>query len=253
MTAAANPPRRLRVVLTIDLEHDCPPYLSGYRGMEEGAPRFLDLLRREGVPATCFATGDVARRYPALIRELAAAGHELGCHGDTHRRFGGMTATEATAEIETATATLRALAPVTSFRAPNLDFPFGFLPLLAERGYTVDSSLAAYKVHKGHPRRPLLAGGLLRVPVATTPSAIRLPRLPRQFILRQQRDPVVLFFHPWEFVDLTRAAIPLDCRFRTGPAALTTLGAAIAFLRQRGAEFTTLRALHNSFTSFGAA
>lgn len=253
MTTMANPPRPLRVVLTIDLEHDCPPYLSGYRGMEEGAPRFLDLLRREGVSATCFATGDVARRYPALIRELAAAGHELGCHGDTHRRFGGMNAAEAAAEIEAATETLRALAPVTSFRAPNLDFPAPFLPLLAARGYSVDSSLAAYKIHKGHPSRPLLAGGLLRVPVATTPSAIRLPRLLRQFILWQQRDPIVLFFHPWEFVDFTRAAIPLDCRFRTGPPALTTLSAAIGFLRRRGAEFTTLRELHTSVAYAGLA
>lgn len=83
----------------------------------------------------------------------------------------------------------------------------------------------------------------MRVPVATTPSAIRLPRPLREFILWQQRDPVVLFFHPWEFVDLTGAAIPLDCRFRTGQPALNTLRAAVEFMRRRGAEFITMNSL----------
>jgi peptidoglycan/xylan/chitin deacetylase (PgdA/CDA1 family) len=50
------------VCLTVDLEQDCPPFLSGYRGMEEGFPRLLQLLEEEGVAATFFCTGEVAER-----------------------------------------------------------------------------------------------------------------------------------------------------------------------------------------------
>jgi peptidoglycan/xylan/chitin deacetylase (PgdA/CDA1 family) len=246
LSVEPNPPK-LRVAVTIDMEHDCPPYLSSWCGMEAGAPLFLDLLHQESVPATFFTTGDVARRYPSVLERIVAAGHELGCHGDTHRRFSAMTPTEARAEIATASEVLRRLAPVTSFRAPNLDFPEPYLDLLVEHGYAVDSSAAAYKVRKGHPRRPVIAHGIVRLPASTMPSVIRLPGLLRQFALRLQADPVVLFFHPWEFVDMTREPIPLDCRFRTGAPALAALRSAIHDLRKRGAEFMTMDRLADGY------
>jgi peptidoglycan/xylan/chitin deacetylase (PgdA/CDA1 family) len=214
--------------------------------MEEGAPRFFDLLSREGIPATAFATGDVARRYPDQMARLVDAGHELGCHGDTHRRFSTMTTSEAAGELDRSTETLRAFAPVTSFRAPNLDYPAALLPLLADRGYTLDSSIARYKPHKGHPSRPVREGGVLRVPASTMPSLVRLPGLVRPFVLGWLREPLVLFFHPWEFVDVTREPIPWDCRFRTGAPALASLAAAIAYLRRRGDSFVLMRDFANS-------
>src|SRR5690349_15717647 len=131
------------------MEHDCPPFLATYRGMEEGAPKFIDLLQKAGVSCTFFCTGDVARRFPETMRRIAGAGHELGSHGDTHRRFGTMSDAEAIAEIDASAATLRQFGEVTSFRAPNLDMPEAYLPLLAARGFTLDSSVGAYKPHKG--------------------------------------------------------------------------------------------------------
>ena len=233
----------MRVVISVDFEHDCPPFLTGYRGIEQGAPLLLDLLAEKQVHATFFTLGTVARRYPDVMKRIAAEGHEIGCHGDTHKRFGNMTEAEARQELESATDTLRQFGEVTSFRAPNLDFPDAFLPILAELGFTLDSSQAAYKPHKGHPRRPSRTKGLLRVPASTMPSVIRLPRPLRAPILWLLKDPVVLFFHPWEFVDVTREKLPYDCRYRTGAPALETLGTAIDELRGRGASFVTAREL----------
>jgi len=232
-----------RVVISVDFEHDCPPFLTGYRGIEEGAPRLLALLADKGVPATFFVTGDVARRYPETIKRIADAGHEIGCHGDTHKRFGAMSENEARHELENATDSLRAYGPVTSFRAPNLDFPERFLPLLDTLGYTLDSSQAAYKPHKGHPRHPSHIGNILRVPASTMPSVVRLPRVLRVPLLALLKDPVVLFFHPWEFVDVTREPIPFDCRYGTGDPALQTLDSAIEFFRGRGGRFVRARQL----------
>ncbi|MEK7863778.1 MAG: polysaccharide deacetylase family protein [Chloroflexota bacterium] len=128
-----------RVAFTIDLEQDAPPFLDTYRGAEEGMPRLLALLREAGVPATVFSTGDVARRYPDLVREIVSSGHELACHGDTHKAFDRMSDAEAADEIARSTATLRAFAPVRAFRAPYLRLPGRHLALLRESGDRIDS------------------------------------------------------------------------------------------------------------------
>jgi peptidoglycan/xylan/chitin deacetylase (PgdA/CDA1 family) len=48
-------------------------------------PRFLDALDRLGVRATFFLLGRWAARTPGLVREVVAAGHEVGLHGYDHR------------------------------------------------------------------------------------------------------------------------------------------------------------------------
>lgn len=48
-------------------------------------PQFLHLLDREQVKATFFVLGSMLARSPGLVREMAAAGHEIGVHGFDHR------------------------------------------------------------------------------------------------------------------------------------------------------------------------
>lgn len=47
-------------------------------------PRILDLLDRRGIKATFFAMGYNAAAHPSLLREVAAAGHEIGSHSWSH-------------------------------------------------------------------------------------------------------------------------------------------------------------------------
>jgi peptidoglycan/xylan/chitin deacetylase (PgdA/CDA1 family) len=174
------------------------------------------------------------------VRQLVARGHELGCHGDTHRDFDALDPSAAAAEIADASATLRRFAAVTSFRAPYLRFPDGYLPILREWGYRLDSSQTRYKRPLG---RRATESGLKRVPASTTSSVLRLPAPLREAILGRLADPVVLFVHPWEFVDLRRERLRLDCRFRTGEPALASLRATIGYFRRRGARFVPMREL----------
>jgi hypothetical protein len=76
-----------------------------------------------------------------------------------------------------------------------------------------------------------------------TSSVLRLPAIVRDPWLARLSDPVVLFVHPWEFVDLTRERLRWDCRFRTGDVALRCLREVIASFRRRGARFLTIREL----------
>ncbi len=222
------------VCLTVDAEPDCPPYLQGWRGIEEGAPALLDLLREGRTPATFFTTGDTARRYPEFVARVVADGHELASHGMTHRPFPTLSAAEAEAEIRGTSALLREHAPVTAFRAPNLRMPDRYLPLLEADGYRVDSSRGKYKPAHWRPSAPT---SLTRIPASVTSSWLRLPPWIRDPLLRSLASPVVLFVHPWELVDLRGAPIPWDCRAGTGARALTCLRQVIQLFGALGAHF----------------
>ena len=56
-------------------------------------------------------------------------------------------------------------------------------------------------------------------------------------------DPVVLFVHPWEFVDLRRERLRVDCRFRTGDIALECVRTVLRDYRAQGAQFTRMAEL----------
>ncbi len=56
-------------------------------GPSESTPALLELLARHGVRATFFMCGHNVRRLPAIARQVAEAGHEIGNHTDTHPRL----------------------------------------------------------------------------------------------------------------------------------------------------------------------
>ncbi|MER5913124.1 polysaccharide deacetylase family protein [Streptomyces sp. NPDC001982] len=74
MPGLAGRGRPDRVALTFD---DGPDPLS--------TPFFLRALDERKVRATFFLLGREARRSPGVVRDIAAAGHEIGIHGWLHR------------------------------------------------------------------------------------------------------------------------------------------------------------------------
>jgi len=51
---------------------------------DRGAGAILEALARRGIRTTIFLTGEFIRRYPDVVRRIAADGHEVGNHTDTH-------------------------------------------------------------------------------------------------------------------------------------------------------------------------
>ena len=82
---------------------------------------------------------------------------------------------------------------------------------------------------------------MLRVPASITSSTLRWPAALRNPLLAALSEPAVVFVHPWEFVDLRRTTLRLDCRFKTGDTALACLRDTIRFFRNRSAVFGTMR------------
>jgi peptidoglycan/xylan/chitin deacetylase (PgdA/CDA1 family) len=50
----------------------------------DAVPSILATLRRDGVPATFFLTGNFVRDFPAAARSIAAAGFRIGAHTISH-------------------------------------------------------------------------------------------------------------------------------------------------------------------------
>ncbi|MGQ9517642.1 MAG: polysaccharide deacetylase family protein, partial [Anaerolineae bacterium] len=108
----------------------------------------LALLKERAVQATFFVVGEVAERHPDLLREIAAAGHEIACHSYSHRPLWELTPAELSAELEGFRRLVDDIvgdAPaVIGFRAPtfSLDARSAWaVDVLVEHGYRYDSSV----------------------------------------------------------------------------------------------------------------
>ena len=84
-------------------------------------PRVLDLLATAGVTASFFCIGERARRHPALLRRIAAEGHSVENHSDTHPHhfafLAGPALRREVADAQSALADITGVAP-RWFRAP---------------------------------------------------------------------------------------------------------------------------------------
>jgi peptidoglycan-N-acetylglucosamine deacetylase len=87
-------------------------------------PLLLDLLRRGEIRATFFVIGRNARAYPYFVRDMVAAGHEVGNHTYHHVRLPPLSGPAATQEMALANQTISAITgqAVNYFRPPGGDY-----------------------------------------------------------------------------------------------------------------------------------
>jgi polysaccharide deacetylase family protein (PEP-CTERM system associated) len=192
--------------------------------VEANTDAVLALFAESGVHATFFTLGWVAHRYPALIRRIVDAGHEIASHGWDHQRVFTMDAGLFRADLARARAAIEDAAGqrVTGYRAPSFSIdqrtPWAHA-VLAEADYAYSSSVAPLAHdHYGWrdaPRfafRPLPDSALLEVPVTVAQFGTRrvatgggffrlLPAALMDFAVRQVNaadHPAMFYFHPWE-------------------------------------------------------
>jgi peptidoglycan/xylan/chitin deacetylase (PgdA/CDA1 family) len=89
-------------------------------GPSESTPKLLEALEKYQVSATFFMCGENVRRCPEVAREVAARGHELGNHTDSHRRLDFKSPRFIYGEMARAQETLQAITGTKPrwFRAP---------------------------------------------------------------------------------------------------------------------------------------
>jgi peptidoglycan/xylan/chitin deacetylase (PgdA/CDA1 family) len=62
----------------------------------EGLPSILQALKKSGLTAAFFFTGDFVRRYPALVKQTVTDGHYVGPHSDKHLLYADWTKRDST-------------------------------------------------------------------------------------------------------------------------------------------------------------
>ena len=129
--------------------------------VERNIDRLLVLLDEAGTSATFFVLGWLAERVPAMVKRIAAAGHEIACHSYDHRQVYDMFRGEFREQLHRSLEILRQLTgdDVVGHRAPNFSLP-RYEPqwayeILALEGVLYDSSV--FPIHRsnyGNPDAP---------------------------------------------------------------------------------------------------
>ncbi len=213
--------------------------------VEWSVDRVLELFDNVGVQATFFIVGQVAAQHPAMVRRIAAAGHEIACHSDRHELVSRQTPEAFDADIVRAKGCLEDLCgeAILGYRAPNYSIgpqqSWAYEHLLAT-GFQYDSSIYPI-VHDryGQPQAPrfpyeICRRGdmrLIEFPIATRRLlGLNLPiggggyfRLFPATLVRRgirhvnahERQPIMFYFHPWELdPEQPRPPMPWHHRFR---------------------------------------
>jgi len=146
--------------------------------LPELTEKYLAFLRRHAMKATFFVVGEIAEKFPAVIRAIASEGHELGCHTHTHWSLDRHTPQSLREDLLRNRAALEAISnqPLRGFRAPILSLTertkWAFA-VLAETGFTYSSSVLPAKnpLHGwpgfGHAVRRV--EGITELPITTAP------------------------------------------------------------------------------------
>ncbi len=229
----------MRNVLTIDVEEYF--HVSAFEGVirdadwstcesriEGSVARLLDLLEARRVRATFFVLGWVAVQRPALIRRIARAGHEIGCHSFAHRMIYAQSRAEFVQDLRRAKAAIEDAAgeAVRGYRAPSFSVvaeTLWALDVLVEQGFTYDSSIFPIRHDRygipnasraPHQRRTASGATIWELPPATVrwlgatlpvAGGGYLRHLPPWLVHwgiarlnRIERLPAVVYLHPWE-------------------------------------------------------
>lgn len=103
----------------------------------EYTEELLAVLQEYDVKATFFITGDWAGKYPDDVKAIAAAGHDLGNHSESHPNLSLMDMPEIKAEIEAAHNIVRELTGVEMelFRPPYGSYNDSVVKAARECGY----------------------------------------------------------------------------------------------------------------------
>jgi polysaccharide deacetylase family protein (PEP-CTERM system associated) len=211
------------------------------RRLNVGMETLLCRLDERSVLATFFFLGPTALAYPGLVRELAEAGHEIGCHGWSHEFLYEMTPERFRQETRDAKRAVEdaAGAPVTAYRAAYFSITEKSLwafEVLAEVGFECDSSvfpvrnwrygIPDFELRPGPVDTP--SGSVYEFPMsvvdypgrrlaATGGAYFRIYpyALTRAHVRRLSREgrPVVFYLHPWE-LDPSHPRVPFHWKPR---------------------------------------
>lgn len=204
----------------------------------------LDIISEKNRRVTCFFLGWIAEKFPHLLREAAARGHEIASHGYSHQLVYNMSPEAFLEDIRKSKRIIEDAVgrAVLGYRSPGFSVTEAtpwFFAKVAEAGYRYDSSVfPAPRNHGGLRSRQYApyvvhsdAGSVVEFPITVTevlgrPMCFfgggylrlfpyRLTRTMGRRVVGEQR-PVVFYVHPRE-IDPRHPRLPMNAvrRFKS--------------------------------------
>jgi len=194
------------------------------REIEHNTNALLEILDEVDVKATFFFIGRLARDIPDLVKSVAEAGHEIGCHNYAHIRVFGIEKDEFREKLTDAKNLLEDVSGqrVYGFRAPDFSITessIWALDVLKEIGFVYDSSIYPFGLHDVYgikdadPSIHTFPNDLIEFPLSTTQIfGRRFPfggggyfrlyplSMTKLFLskLNRQGSPAMFYIHPYE-------------------------------------------------------
>jgi len=249
-----------KVLLSFDIEEFDMPFEYGKSiPLEEqlsisraGCEIILDLLRKHDAHATFFSTVVFAKNSPTIVNAIRDRKHELASHGYYHSDFKDAHLLESRLELEKMSGM-----EVTGFRMPRM------MPVddnaIERAGYRYNSSINPVWLpgrydNRDKPRTLFRLGNVWQLPASATPS-LRVPlfwlsfhNFPLSLYRRAsantiRRDHYLnLYFHPWEFTDLTlpRLGMPWYVRRNSGTSMRDRFDRLLTWMNDKGYQYSTI-------------
>lgn len=219
-----------------------------------GTLAILDLLDKHKIKATFFCTVTFAENVPDLIQHITTSGHELASHGYYHSDFKPEHLLQSRIKLQELSGQ-----KITGYRMARM------MPVdekeIEKAGYTYNTSINPtylpgrynnFSISRTHFRKQ----NVLQIPASVTP-IIRFPlfwlsfhNLPLNIykFLAQwtyKKDHYLnVYFHPWEFTDLTdfeRFGFPGYVRKNTGLKMLNRMDNLISWMKSKKYPFGTFQ------------
>lgn len=237
---------------------------------ESSTARLLEVFAQRDIRATFFILGWVTKRSPALVKMIHDAGHEVACHGMSHKLIYTQTPEEFLQETRESKQLLEDItgAPVAGYRAATYSITrqsLWALDIIQQLGFQYDSSIFPIR-HDLYgipdaPQQPSListpsGAKIVEFPMSTVSMmGFRMPvsgggyfRLLPYWLTRAGlrklnlvlKRPFVFYLHPWE-IDPDQPVV--DVGWRSRFRHYTNLDRTESRLRRLTSEFrfTTLR------------
>ena len=137
-------------VETTSIRHNKLSEKAGELVLKEGMPLLLETYNKYKIRSTFFFTGQIAAKYPEIVRMILPYGHEVGCHGFSHEineAFDVLSYDEQLYHLRKAKSILEDISgqEVVSFRAPALRVNKNTPRALVASGFKIDSSVASQR------------------------------------------------------------------------------------------------------------
>lgn len=240
-----------KIVLTFDVEEFDLPLEYGQPITEadqmqignNGLTAINSLLQQHQIECTLFTTANFATHFSEEIRVLSQV-HEIASHSYYHSSFETADLLKSKQALEQITGK-----PITGLRMPRM-LAVDMKDVMAA-GYQYDSSINPTYIPGRYnnlklSRKIYMQEGMLRLPVSVTPN-IRFPL----FWLSFKNIPYVIFkkmaiqtlkndgylslyFHPWEFTDISQIKVPFYTKRHSGEVLLKRLNQLIIDLKEEG-------------------